>query len=209
MIRISIIGFSLCLMLWSIYKPSNVDTDLAPGSDLSQLLEKTFGFTKLHHIGRLDRDTSGLLLISCDGFLTNKVLSCTNLPKSYLARVSRPPRPETLINLHDGVVPLGDGPARVIHAEEVFESDVSTSPLFMCPNYQSIEREYFFVRVLTCEGRNRVVRRLLAAVGLPVLALHRERIGNIVLDHSTVPGTVSKVSEDQLEGFLALLDAHS
>ncbi len=194
-----------CRMLWWIYKPSNVDTDLAPGSDLSRLIDKSFPGIKVHHIGRLDRDTSGLLLICADGTLTNRILSSSKLSKTYLARVSRYPDQAILSQLSPGTVNLGDGPGYIIKVEQVFETDEAIAPLFMSPNYQSVEQNNFFVRVTTREGRNRIVRRMLAAVGLPVLALHRERVGNITLKSDEIPGTIKPLKPYEISDLTALI----
>jgi 23S rRNA pseudouridine2605 synthase len=192
-------------MLWSLYKPSSVDTDLAPGSDLSRLIERELGNIKVHHIGRLDKDTSGLLLICSDGSLTNQILSSSRLRKTYLARVSRNPDLELLRSMSPGTVQLGDGPGRIITAERVDEWDESVGPLFMSPNYQSIEPSNFFVRVTTCEGRNRIVRRMLAAVGLPVLALHRERLGILSLKKNEIPGNITPITPLQISELIDLI----
>lgn len=188
----------------AIYKPVGVDTDLAPGSDLARLISCVIKESKFHHVGRLDRDTSGLLLLSRDGALTNSILISARVPKTYLARVSSTPTPEQLHTLTDGVM-LGDGFSRFTSASPVSQSDCCTAPLFMSPNYQSVEKENFFVRITTFEGRNRIVRRTLAAVGLPVFALHRESIGPIVLETGRVPGSVYPLTDTQVDSLVSLL----
>jgi pseudouridine synthase len=182
---------------WSFYKPCNVDTDFSPGSDLHRLIESKLPARGLHHVGRLDRDTSGLLLITTDGSLTHLLLSSTSLKKTYIARVGKPPTPDQLTQLCNGVH-LGDGPATAITANTVSDEDPCTGPLFMCANFQKVDPVNHFVRVTTCEGRNRIVRRMLASVGLPVLALHRERIGALSLNPIAVPGAIVPLTNSEI-----------
>ena len=196
---IKCLGCLFCLMssvsMWLLYKPVSVDTDLAPGSDLSRLLSPHIRSEKFHHIGRLDQDTSGLLLFSKDGQVTHSILSSTKLEKTYLARVAVEPTQDALSRLIDGVE-LSDGAAHAVSAKRVQEDDACVGPLFMTPNFQSVSEPMFFVRVVTREGRNRIVRRMLAAVGLPVLALHRERVGDLLLP-ACCPGSVFPVTDPQ------------
>ena len=95
-------------------------------------------------------------------------------------------------------IQLGDGPALAYSAEVVPDLAICVKPLFMCPNYQKVDSVNFFVRVVTSEGRNRIVRRMLAAVGLPVLALHRERIGGVPLDPTSVPGSIRELTNTEI-----------
>ena len=169
-----------------LYKPGGIDTDMAPGSELSVLISRFTQLKGIHHIGRLDRDTSGLLLLSNDGDLTHAILERPNLPKSYIARVAKEISSESVDNLRKGVC-LGDGPAGVVSVEIVSAEDACVRALFLRPDFRG-SKELNFLRVITCEGRNRIVRRMLASVGLPVLALHRERIGRLELDEGVDPG---------------------
>ena len=189
--------------MWVFYKPANVETDLAPGSDLSRLVPSHFRSEKFHHIGRLDRDTSGLLLFSNDGQATHSLLSSPTLEKTYIARVSVEPRQVLLEQLIAGV-PLGDGPARAIAVSPISEQDRCLRPLFLVPNFQAVADSGFFVRVVTCEGRNRIVRRMLASVGLPVLALHRERVGAISVSADLEPGTARALSDSEISSLVRL-----
>lgn len=169
-----------------LYKPSGIDTDMAPGSELSVLISRCTQLKGIHHIGRLDRDTSGLLLFSNDGALTHSILECPSLPKSYIARVAKEISSESVDNLRNGVC-LGDGPAALVSVEVVLAEDTCVRALFLRPDYR-VNKEESFLRVITCEGRNRIVRRMLASVGLPVVALHRERIGSLGIDEGVDPG---------------------
>ena len=178
------------------YKPIGVDTDMSPGSELLSLVSHEVDRRKYHHVGRLDRDTSGLLLFSRNGDLTFSLLNSPTLSKSYLAQLGCSVTSLELRKLLDGVV-LADGPAKALHAEIVSESDPQIVHLFLSPNYRAVFPINNYIRIVVCEGRNRIVRRMLASVGLPVLALHRERFGPVQLVSSARPGDLVYIEEFQ------------
>ena len=112
-------------------------------------------------VGRLDRDTTGLLLFTNDERLVRHGTSPeTHLAKRYVARVEGRPSEAALQRLREGLE-LEDGPTRPAGAK-LREPDV--------------------VELTLTEGRHHQVKRMLAAVGHPVLALHREAVGGVVLD---------------------------
>ncbi|WP_223643225.1 pseudouridine synthase [Corallococcus sp. EGB] len=112
-------------------------------------------------VGRLDRDTTGLLLFTNDERLVRHATAPrTHLPKRYVARVEGLPPEAALTRLREGLV-LEDGPTRPAEAE------------LRAPDV---------VALTLTEGRHHQVKRMLAAVGHPVLALHRESVGRLVLD---------------------------
>ena len=189
--------------LWFVYKPFDVDTDIAIGSDLRRILPPDLVKQKVHHVGRLDRDTSGILLLSMDGTVTEALLTSMLIKKTYLARVSKEPTRLQLEQLRTGVQ-LGDGFACATEASEISQDDRAVGPLFLRANIVPMEPENYFVRLTTTYGRNRVVRRMLAAVGLPVLALHRECIGDLHLPAGASPGATSQVTPSQIDSLLAL-----
>ncbi|MBZ4422238.1 pseudouridine synthase [Myxococcus sp. RHSTA-1-4] len=112
-------------------------------------------------VGRLDRDTTGLLLFTNDERLVRHGTSPeTHVAKRYVARVSGRPPEAALQRLREGLV-LEDGPTRPAGA---------------------LSRAPDVVELTLTEGRHHQVKRMLAAVGHPVLALHREAVGGVVLD---------------------------
>jgi 23S rRNA pseudouridine2605 synthase/16S rRNA pseudouridine516 synthase len=112
-------------------------------------------------VGRLDRDTTGLLLFTNEERLVAHATSPeTHLPKRYVAEVEGEPSEDALRKLREGLV-LDDGPTRPAEAR--------------LPGPHRVEL------VLT-EGRHHQVKRMLAAVGHPVRTLHREAVGNVTLD---------------------------
>lgn len=118
----------------------------------------------LRYLGRLDRDTEGLLVFSNQGDALNRLLHPSReVEREYRAWVAEAPSRETLRKLEKGVV-LGDGPARARRARIVAREGGGA-----------------VVALVLTEGRKREVRRLLEAVGHPVLRLVRVRFGPIEL----------------------------
>ena len=138
------------------------------------------GNKKLFHVGRLDADTEGLILLTNDGELAHRLMHPSyEIPKTYLATVTGKV-PKGLGNTLREGVELEDGPAKV----DDF-SLVDTVP------------GRSLVRVTLHEGRNRIVRRLLKKVGLPVEALVRTAIGELPLGEQR-PGTIRALSRKEI-----------
>jgi 23S rRNA pseudouridine2605 synthase len=113
-------------------------------------------------VGRLDRDTEGLLVLTNDGDLAQLLTHPRHgVEKEYLAEVDGIPTPGALRRLREGVV-LDDGPARAVRANLVQAAPDGRSAL---------------VGIVVKEGRKRMVRRMLATVEHPVRRLVRTRIG--------------------------------
>ena len=113
---------------------------------------------RLFAIGRLDADTSGVILLTNDGELAERLMHPRyGVEKTYLARVRGRPGPEALRQLSEGVE-LEDGPTQPARVRL---------------------REPDLVELTIHEGRNRQVRRMCAAVGHPVLELERTAFGGI------------------------------
>lgn len=118
----------------------------------------------LRYVGRLDRDTRGLLLLTNQGDAIHRLLHPSyEVEREYVAAVKGRPRPETVERLLSGV-PLEDGPTRADRVEVIEETTEGAR-----------------VALVLREGRNREVRRLLAAVGHPVRSLARRRFGPVRL----------------------------
>ena len=117
----------------------------------------------LFHVGRLDRESSGLLLLTNDGETANRLLHPRyGTTKEYQADVEGEPDEETLQRLVEGVE-LEDGSARAITAEL----------------RGRVDPDVYRLRIVLEEGRNREVRRMLEAVGHPVQRLFRRSFGPI------------------------------
>ncbi len=139
-------------------------------------------------VGRLDRDSEGLLLLTNDGELANRLMHPSyGIEKEYLAEVAGGPTDRHLALLRRGVE-LEDGPAHVVRVRVVDRSKGRAS-----------------LRVVMTEGRKREVRRLLAAVGLPVVRLVRLRVGPIRLG-GLEPGALRPLDPDEVRALARATD---
>lgn len=130
-----------------------------------------------HAVGRLDRDTTGLLLFTNDEkFVAHATLPETHLRKRYVARVGTAVQPAQLESLRRGV--KFDGENMSLPAQARARGDDS-------------------VELVLTEGRFHQVKRMLNAVGLPTLSLHREAVGTLELD---VPvGAYRLLTDDEVK----------
>lgn len=139
---------------------------------------------RLFHVGRLDTDTEGLILLTNDGEFAHRMAHPSHeVDKTYVAEVEGEVRRATLGRLREGVV-LEDGPVRVDRARVV--STVGGRSI---------------VEVVLHEGRNRIVRRMLAEVGHPVRRLTRTRFGPVDLTGLGV-GELRDLTRDELGSLL-------
>jgi len=141
---------------------------------------------RLFHVGRLDTDTDGLIILTNDGDFAQRLAHPSyEVEKTYVAEVRGVVTKATLKRLKQGVT-LDDGPVEVRRARVI-----------------STEGKRSIVEVVIHEGRNRIVRRLLDHVGHPVQQLTRTRIGPVALERLR-QGTVRELTRDELG---TLLDA--
>ena len=135
-------------------------------------------------VGRLDKATSGLLLLTDDGALLHKIISPrTHLPKRYRATLARPLRGDEAAAFAAGTLML----------------DGETDPLLPALLEPLGSNE---ARVTIVEGRYHQVRRMLAALGNHVEALHREMIGDLALPGELAPGEYRALSEGEIAAAL-------
>jgi 23S rRNA pseudouridine2605 synthase len=138
------------------------------------------GNKKLFHVGRLDADTEGLILLTNDGELAHRLMHPSReVPKTYLATVTGSV-PRGLGKKLRAGIELEDGLARVDDFAVVDAIPGKT-----------------LVRLTLHAGRNRIVRRLLAAVGYPVEALVRTDIGAVSLGEQR-PGSIRPLRRDEI-----------
>ena len=147
-------------------KPRGVVSTLADEQgrpDLREFIERVG--ERLYNVGRLDTDTSGLLVLTNDGDLAHRLAHPKfGVEKTYIAKVRGRVAPATLQRLRDGI-DLEDGPIRTDAAKLLPGADARHS----------------LVEVTLHSGRNRIVRRMLAAVGHPVEELVRRQFGPLHL----------------------------
>lgn len=179
-----------------LHKPAGVLTTMADphGRPTVAELVPTDAHPGLFPIGRLDRDTTGLLLFSTDGELGNGLLHPRHhVTKRYLALVEGRPDERALARLREGVR-LDDGPtlpaeARLLSGAEERSArrmlHAAPDPAHATPPYAAELRRRAAARSVVLvglrEGRKRQVRRMLEAVGHPVAALHRASFGPLEL----------------------------
>jgi 23S rRNA pseudouridine2605 synthase len=135
---------------------------------------------RLFHVGRLDTDTSGLIILTNDGDFAQRLAHPSyEVDKTYVAEVAGDVSQATLKRLRDGVT-LDDGPVTVSSARIVQRGGGRT-----------------IVELVIHEGRNRIVRRLLDEVGHPVRRLTRTRIGPVALGQLK-PGELRDLTREEL-----------
>jgi 23S rRNA pseudouridine2605 synthase len=135
---------------------------------------------RLFHVGRLDTDTSGLIILTNDGDFAHRLAHPSyEVDKTYVAEVRGELFPRIRKQLLGGVT-LEDGPVTV-SAARIVETTKTKS----------------IIELTIHEGRNRIVRRLLEHVGHPVTRLTRTRIGPVKLG-SLGPGELRELTPDEL-----------
>jgi len=148
----------------------------------------------IYACGRLDADSEGLLLLTGDGALQARISSPRfKLPKTYLVQVEGTPTDAALVALQAGVR-LNDGmtlPAKARQIDEPHALWERTPPVRVRHNIPTA-----WLELCITEGRNRQVRRMTAAVGLPCLRLIRSAIGPYNLDGLTVGAHAWVVAPD-------------
>lgn len=145
---------------WAVNKPAGVvSTAREPGARRA-VVELVDSTARLYPVGRLDADSTGLLLLTNDGALANRLTHPRyEVPKTYRARLAKPPRERELARLREGVE-LEDGPTAPAKVRKVGDRDIE---------------------IVLREGRNRQVRRMVEAVGNRVVALKRVGFGPLRL----------------------------
>jgi pseudouridine synthase len=164
-----------------VHKPEGVVSTAHDPEGRSKVTGLVESSARLYPVGRLDVDSTGLVLLTNDGELANRLMHPRyEVPRTYRAWVSGTPSKRALQALRTGV-DLDDGqthPARV----QVLESRGRDS----------------VVELTIHEGRNRIVRRMLEAVGYPVRALQRTAFGPVELGRLR-PGDTRKLRPHEVD----------
>jgi 23S rRNA pseudouridine2605 synthase len=146
--------------VWAVNKPAGVVSTAREPGRRRAVTELVDSERRLYPVGRLDVDSTGLILLTNDGELANRLTHPRyGVPKSYRVRLARPPSERDLDRLRRGVR-LEDGPTAPAEVSRLGERDLE---------------------VTIREGRKRQVRRMVEAVGNEVETLTRVRIGSLEL----------------------------
>lgn len=170
---------------WMLHKPSGVvsateDKKDKTVLDLMEGCNSPF-WKELFPVGRLDKDTEGLLLLTNDGELAHNLLSPKkHVSKVYYAKIEGNVTEKEVQLFADGLVvdsELTALPAKL----EIIKSDLQSE-----------------INLEICEGKFHQVKRMFQAVGKRVLYLKRISMGGLVLDHMLMPGEYRKLSEEEV-----------
>ncbi|HEV7936114.1 MAG TPA: pseudouridine synthase [Actinomadura sp.] len=173
---------------YAVNKPRGVVSTMADPQGRRTLADYVDVPERLFHVGRLDTDTEGLILLTNDGELSHRLTHPSfGVEKTYLADVSGPIPRDLGRRLREGVT-LDDGPARADRFRVVETSGKRA-----------------LVEVTLHEGRKHIVRRLLAEVGHPVRQLVRTEFGPVRLG-ALKPGTMRALTSKEVGELYAAVD---
>lgn len=138
--------------------------------------------TRLHIAGRLDIDCSGLVLVTDDGQWSHRITAPSNhCPKTYAVTLAEPLVTGQIARLETGLLLKGETkPTKPATVEQVSEHEL---------------------RLTITEGRYHQVKRMFAALGNHVEALHRVSIGGLLLDQSLPPGEYRRLTQQEVALF--------
>lgn len=145
-------------------KPPGVVTTVSDPQGRPTVMDLVPANPRVYPVGRLDQDTEGLLILTNDGELANRLAHPRyEVEKTYVAQVRGTPKRQSIRALLDGVE-LDDGPARARSVRELGSAGDKT-----------------LLELVIAEGRKREVRRMLQAVDIPLERLARVKIGPLPL----------------------------
>lgn len=173
------------MILLAVNKPRGVVcSSKSQGGDTT--IEEFLHYPKrIYSIGRLDKDSEGLLLMTNNGEILNKIMRAGNYhEKEYVVEVDRPVNEEFLKKMAAGV--------------ELSELNVTTRP---CTVEKTGKRQF---RIVLTQGLNRQIRRMCQALGYRVTMLKRVRIMNIQLGHLKT-GAYRNVTDSEIETLYEML----
>ena len=163
--------------VWAVNKPAGVVSTAREPGERRAVVELVDSGARLYPVGRLDADSTGLLLLTNDGALANRLTHPRyEVAKTYRARLAKSPRERELARLREGV-DLEDGPTAPAEVRKVTDREIE---------------------IVLREGRNRQVRRMVDAVGNRVVALKRIGFGPLGLG-DLAEGKARRLSAREVE----------
>ena len=175
------------LEVWAVNKPAGVVSTAREPGERRAVVELVDSKARLYPVGRLDADSTGLLLLTNDGALANHLTHPRyEVPKTYRARLAKTPRERELARLREGVE-LEDGPTAPAEVRQVGDREIE---------------------IVLREGRNRQVRRMVEAVGNRVVALKRIGFGPLSLGRLAEGGS-RRLSVSELKALRAAGEARA
>jgi 23S rRNA pseudouridine2605 synthase len=174
-------------VLYAVHKPVGVLSTARDDRSRPTVLDLVpAGALRLYPVGRLDLDSSGLMLLTNDGQLANRLTHPRfEVPKTYRVKLAGPPIGQQAVDALRRGVKLQDGPTAPARVRRVGRAGSN------------------LIELTIREGRNRQVRRMCEAVGHPVVALARTRFGPLRLD-GLAPGAHRRLGAAEVERLRAL-----
>ena len=162
--------------VWAVNKPAGVVSTAREPGERPAVVELVDSPARLYPVGRLDADSTGLLLLTNDGALANRLTHPRyGVAKTYLARLGKPPSDRDLQRLRRGVE-LEDGPTAPAEVTRIARQEIE---------------------IVLHEGRNRQVRRMVEAIGNRVVALKRIGFGPLALGRLAA-GSSRRLSDEEI-----------
>ncbi len=187
-----------------LHKPYDVICQFSDAKGGRNTLADFVSVPDVYPVGRLDRDSEGLVLLTSDGWLQHRLTDPRyDHPKTYWAQVEGIPDEAALRQLREGVQIWDDFKSRAAKARRFEEPELP--PRDPPIRYRAAIPTSWIEIVLT-EGRNRQVRRMTAAVGFPTLRLVRAAIGDLLLG-DLPPGQWRDLTSEELALILPMTGA--
>lgn len=162
--------------VWAVNKPAGVVSTAREPGGRPAVVELVDTNARLYPVGRLDAESTGLLLLTNDGELANRLTHPRyGVSKAYRAELRRPPSDADLGRLQRGLQ-LDDGPTAPAEVQRIGEREIE---------------------IVLREGRNRQVRRMAEAIGNRVVKLRRVRFGPVQLGR-LASGGARRLGEDEI-----------
>ncbi len=178
------------------YKPYDVLSQFSSTEQGHTTLKSFISVPGVYPVGRLDRDSEGLLLLTNDGKLQNRLCHPRfRHPRTYWAQVERIPDPDSLKQLCQGITIRG---YTTLPAQAKLLSEPSLPPRLPPIRFRK-HVPTAWLQLTLQEGKNRQVRRMTAAIGFPTLRLVRVSIGHLHLG-SLQPGQWRYLTCDEQTG---------